>query len=151
HKVNPFERGSAGARRLDARAIDPKFGFEIGFEYQNGAFRQLRQIVFAEKSGQVHHLPIRKDMTPQQLLSSYEALGVKSPCEMHVFFDPEEQSWVEDLIKVTWPSVTFGQSSLSSANCEELVVNFQLTERYFRAIAKMGFHYFLTQFPHYSG
>ncbi len=27
----------------------------------------------------------------------------------------------------------------------------QVTNRYFRAIAKTGFHYFLTQFPNYSG
>ena len=25
-KINPFERGSAGARRLNARAVDPKLG-----------------------------------------------------------------------------------------------------------------------------
>jgi len=30
-------------------------------------------------------------------------------------------------------------------------VRFQLKERYYRGIAKIGFHYFLTQFPAYSG
>jgi len=30
-------------------------------------------------------------------------------------------------------------------------VQIQVTNRYFRAIAKTGFHYFLTQFPIYSG
>jgi hypothetical protein len=31
------------------------------------------------------------------------------------------------------------------------IIQFQTTSRYFRAIAKIGFHYFLTQFPDYSG
>jgi hypothetical protein len=150
-KINPFERGSAGARRLDARAVDPKLGFEVAFEHQNGAFRQLRQIVFVEKSGRAHHLPIRDGTTPEQLLAAYKGLGVTAPFDTHVFFDPEEQPWVEALIRATWPSVTLGKSSLSSTNYEELVVNFELTERYFRAIAKIGFHYFLTQFPRYYG
>ncbi len=30
-------------------------------------------------------------------------------------------------------------------------VSFSLTERYFRAVAKIGFHYFLSQFPQYTG
>ena len=32
-----------------------------------------------------------------------------------------------------------------------LAISFSLTERYFRAVAKISFHYFLSQFPHYSG
>jgi len=37
---------------------------------------------------------------------------------------------------------------LGAKNYEKgAVVELQVTDRYYRAIAKIGFHYFLTQFP----
>lgn len=151
-KVNPFERGSAGGHRLDLRATDAKLGIEVALECESGTYRQLRQIVFVEQSGRTHHLPIREGITPEQLRADFQRLGVTQPCEdVHMFCGPEEKDWVERLIKETWPSVTFGEGNAASTSHDGAVGTVRLTDRYFRAIAKMGFHYFLTQFPEYSG
>jgi len=41
---------------------------------------------------------------------------------------------------------------LGAKNYEKgAVVELQVTDRYYRAIAKIGFHYFLTQFPAFDG
>jgi hypothetical protein len=40
---------------------------------------------------------------------------------------------------------------LGSNNFKGGVAKFQVTDRYFRAIAKIGLHYFLSQFPIFSG
>jgi len=152
NKVNPFERGSAGGRRLDLRATDAKLGIEVALECEKGTYRQMRQIVFVEKSGKTHHLPIREGTTPEQLRADFQRLGVTQPCEdVQMFCGPEEKDWVERLIKETWPSVTFGEGNLASTSDDGAVGTVGPTDRYFRAIAKMGFHYFLTQFPEYSG
>lgn len=150
--VNVFERGSAGGRRLDLSAMDKALGLEVALEIENGVARQMRQIVFVEKSGKTHHLPIRQGTTPEQLRAAFNKLGVVQPCEdVRIFHGPEEKEWVEALIKQTWPSVTFGEGNLGGTVYEGAVGKFVLTNRYFRAVAKTGFHYFLTQFPEYTG
>src|SRR6266568_849366 len=47
---------------------------------------------------------------------------------------------------------SLGQAVLGTKNYEKgAVVELQVTDRYYRAIAKIGFHYFLTQFPAFDG
>jgi hypothetical protein len=150
-EVNPFYRGSAGGRRLEMKAWDPKLGIELLVECENGTYRQQRQLVFVEKDGNTYQLPIREGTTPQQLRAAVNKLGVVQPCDFHLLCDPDESVWVEQLIKDTSPQVTFGESALASTNYNGAVGSVVLTDRYFRAIAKIGFHYFLTQFPQYSG
>jgi len=56
------------------------------------------------------------------------------------------------IISAVWPSVTLGPGVLGAKNYEKgAVVELQVTDRYYRAIAKIGFHYFLTQFPAFDG
>lgn len=150
--VNVFERGSAGGQRLDLRVKDDALGIEVALEIENGTPRQMRHIVFVEKFGKTHHLPIREGSSPEQLRTAFKELGVVQPCEdVRVFYSPEEKDWVERLIKETWPSVTFGEGNLGSTTYRGAVGTVVLTDRYFRAVAKIGFHYFLTQFPEYTG
>jgi hypothetical protein len=47
--------------------------------------------------------------------------------------------------------VSFGERGLGARNYQGATVKLQLSDRYFRAIAKIGFQYFLTQFPTYVG
>jgi hypothetical protein len=58
---------------------------------------------------------------------------------------------VERLVKAVWPTANFGESKLMSTLYEKQMVKHVLNERYFRAIAKIGFHYFQTQFSEYEG
>jgi hypothetical protein len=70
---------------------------------------------------------------------------------VHILYDPENEVWVQHLIKEAWPRAAFGEDNLASTTSKGAVINVTLTDRYFRAMAKIGFHYFLTQFPQYSG
>ncbi len=152
-KVNPHYRGSAGGRRLEMKAYDTEMGMEVELESLHGQVRQSRQIVVVEASGKTHQLPIPPDLRdPEVLRASYLKLGVTQPVDTRVVCDPEEREWVEPLIKAAWPSVSFGERGLGARNYKEgAIVKLQLTDRYFRAVAKIGFHYFLTQFPAYDG
>lgn len=150
-KVNPFERGSAGGHRLNMRAKDANLGIDVAIECENGVYRQMRQLIFVEKSGKTHHLPIRENTSSEQLLTAFRELGVVQPFEVCCFSGPEEKDWVERLIKETWPSATFGESSLGSSSYDGATGTVEVTDRYFRAIVKIGFHYFLTQCPAYTG
>jgi hypothetical protein len=150
--VNVFERGSAKGDRLDLRAKDDALGIDVLLEIENGTVRRMRQIVFFDKSGRSYNLPIPKGISAQELRAVYNRLGVVEPREDFQFFcAPEEKEWVARLIKETCSSVTFGESILGSTNYQGAVCTVGLNDRYFRAVAKIGFHYFLTQFPQHSG
>jgi len=151
-KVNPFYRGSAGGQRLEMKSRDPNLGIDVLLECENGVYHQARQIIFAERSGKVHHIPIREGVTPEQLRTAFEQLDVEKPFDVHLFCDPGEKAWMESLIKAGWPESNLGdRSTMAPTTYHGAKITVVLTDRYFRAVAKIGFHYFLTQFPEYSG
>ncbi len=151
-KVNPFARGSARGRRIEFSTFDREFGAEVNLEIENGVVRQMRQLIFVEtESGKTHNLPIRENMTAAQLREEMERLQIAGPFETRAVSDPQERVWLERLMMEVCPTVTFSKSSPLSNEIETPVAKFELGERYHRAIAKIGFHYFLTQFRNYTG
>jgi hypothetical protein len=150
--INPFYRGSAGGKHLEMLSHDPKLGFDVLIECEKGVFRQVRQLVFVEKTGSTYHVPIREGTTPEELLAAVQELGVKEPCDTHVLYDPVTEEWVLELIKTLWPASTAAESTtLASTVYDGAVGKIVVTNRYFRAVAKIGFHYFLAVHPKYTG
>ena len=124
---------------------------EVNLEIENGQARQLRELIFVESSGKTHHLPIREHTTAERLLQAFKDLGVVKPFETRLSCDPEERTWVEPLLRQAWPAAEFGEGTPGSKIFEGAVGKVELNARYFRAFAKVGFHYFLTQFTNYTG
>lgn len=150
--MNPYYRGSAGGRRLEMKAFDPALNCEVALEYSNGQVRQRRELVFLESSGKTYRLPIPDDLRdPEKLLAMYAQFGVTQPAECRMVYDPQEDVWLESLLKAAWPSLSFGESTLGATTYETPTIDVELTDRYFRGIAKIGFHYFLSQFPDLHG
>ena len=151
-KVNPFARGSAKGQRLEFSTFDREVGVEVNLEIENGNVTQLCEMIFVETaSGKVHHLPLRENMTPTELREGVARLEVVAPFDARFSCYPREREWLQKLIKEVWPAVILSEGKLMSNIIERPVAKFVMGERYFRAIAKIGFHYFLTQFPKYSG
>jgi hypothetical protein len=136
------------------KAFDTSVGAEVELECLKGEVRQSRQLVIVDQSGRSHQLLITDDLrdNPKKLREAYMALGVTQPADVRLLCDPSEKAWVEPLIKAAWPTVSFEPRGLAAENYRDgAVVELQVTDRYFRAIAKIGFHYFLSQFPNYKG
>jgi hypothetical protein len=151
-KVNPFVRGSAGGRRLEFSTFDREVGVEVNLEIENGVVRQMCELIFVEtESGRTCHLPLTEGMTAEQARASMKRLGITEPFETRLSCYPDERDWVEALVRAVSPEVTFSEPKLMSYVIEQPQATFVLGERYFRAFAKIGFHYFLTQFPMYTG
>jgi hypothetical protein len=151
--VNPFYRGSAGGQRLEMKVLDPNLGFELLVARTDGNYRQLRQLVFIEQAtGRTGHIPIGDKMTPEQLRAAYNRLELAPPLDMHLICGPEEEQWVQDLVRATSRGTSFGSGTRGTTMYGAgVAISFGLTERYFRAVAKIGFHYFLSQLPQYTG
>ena len=151
-EVNPFYRGSAGGFRLEMLAHDSHLGVDVLLECEDGKYQQARQLIFVEESGTTHHLPFIKGITAEDLRAHFEQLHVNKPFVTHIICAPEEEDWVDSLIKEAWPQSTRGGTSVSpSTSYQGAVTKVVLTDRYFRAVAKVAFHYFLSQFPTFTG
>jgi hypothetical protein len=149
--INPFYRGSSGGRRIEMKAFDEQLGFDVLMECDDGEFKQMRQLVVVDQQGEAHHVPIREGTTPEQLRTAYKALGVEQPREIRVLVDDEERDWVEPLITSAGGGTMTWTREEGNATYNGATTSFVMSNRYFRAIAKIGFHYFLTQFAEYRG
>lgn len=153
-KVNPHYRRSAGGGRLELKAFDTEMGVEVELECFDGQVRQSRQIVIVDSSGKTHNLPIPERVSPEELRAGFLKLNVKSEdiADARLIYDPKELVWLEPLVKAAFPSASFGEHGLGAKNyANGAVGKIELRDRYFRGIAKIGFHYFLTQFPTFDG
>jgi hypothetical protein len=151
-KINPFARGSAGGNRIKVTSFDKEAGIEVNLELVNGEARQLCEILIIDsETHEVKHLPLRENMTPEQLRDELYRLDTSPLSEKRVSVGRDEQEWVEKLIKRAWPTAELTGTKVMSNTYEGFKAEFGLTDRYFRAIAKIGFHYFLTQFTKYRG
>jgi hypothetical protein len=151
-KVNPFARGSAGGKRLEFSTFDREVGVEVNLEIRNGVVTQMCELIFVEtETGKIHHIPLKETMTADELRTEIQRRAVAKPFETRLSCYPHEQAWVEKLLQEHSPGMTISEPKLMSHVIEKPTVKFQVGERYYRGIAKIGFHYFLTQFPAYSG
>lgn len=91
-RVNPFERGSAGAPAIDFKAVHSGLGIEILWELNSGerTVREVRQVVVLDTEGRAHQIRVTKRMTDaSHLKAEVDALG-GNPKEIYVFAQPDE-------------------------------------------------------------
>jgi hypothetical protein len=63
----------------------------------------------------------------------------------------DDEKWLPNLVAEVWPGRTTGESGPTATTYTGAITTVTLTNRYFRAIAKIAFHYFLSQFAEYRG
>lgn len=165
-KISPFQRGSAGAERLSflARPLlhsDDVREIEMDVD-QTGSLRRLRQIVLDFGSRQVS-IRITDDMKePEHLLERLKEKGVEfvEPREGEVPITaiitgalPSEIDWMQHLLSglgrnmVSEPEISIEDKKEEAT----AVISASPTVNYFRALAKIGFHYFLKHVPGFHG
>jgi len=155
NKVNPFQRGSAGAKPIDFTALLPEEDIKVLWEFNPGekTVREVRQIVFIDDKGKSYPLRIHKWMNnTDQLRTEMKKIGLdlKGKLSARVFAPDDEMEWVENLVrglgfKIKW------LPPQPSAKINNPVAKVHVTDFYFRAIAKIGFHYLLSVVNTFQG
>ena len=155
NKVNPFQRGSAGAKPIDFTALLPGEDIKVLWEFNPGekTVREVRQIVFIDDKGKSYPLRIHKWMNnTDQLRTEMKKIGLdlKGKLSARVFAPDDEMEWVENLVrglgfKIKW------LPPQPSAKINNPVAKVHVTDFYFRAIAKIGFHYLLSVVNTFQG
>jgi hypothetical protein len=152
-KVNPFYRGSAGGKPIRFLSWDESLRCELLIELTGGnQGRQLVQLILRGQSGPPHHIALTPAMTAQYLRQEIAALNLTFPLpEVRLIYDPATEEWAADLFRQLWPGTPLPETTMGATRFQGGIIQFQTTSRYYRAIAKIGFHYFLTQFSNFSG
>ncbi len=151
--VNSFYRGSSRGGRLEMVGINHETGEEKELELVGPKnVRELRCVKLVAEDDSTHTIPIPDGMTPGEFRKKVTALGFKTFKHANISAAPEEIPWVESLFAgFTMNGKTEWVQPTGPIVYGPLTIKFTVNDRYFRAIAKIGFHYFLTKFPRFRG
>ncbi len=153
---SPFHRAAAGADPMYIVGRAPDWPFELLWEAEPGTENvcPLRQIIF-------HHPLIgyraigvleRFRERPDDFRDHLREQGLENATPIHVFATEDEAAWMGTLLEglgrqppQEWTRIDVQQQRI------ELVTTVTVTEAYFRAIAKIAFHYLLKMYPDLTG
>jgi hypothetical protein len=155
-KVNPFSQGSAGASRLmmTGNPLSGQTKSALGIDnIDAGAFGELRQVLFIFKDGASRGIPIEEDTLPERFKILISDIDLAQVDQVHVYADKDEMESIGGMLQAVWPNFRFGEQTVprEAVTYDNVTVDFTVTERYFRGLAKIGFHYFLSQISRYTG
>jgi hypothetical protein len=151
--VNPFYRGSSRGGRLEMFGTHHETGEERELELVGpDSVRELRCVKLIGEDDSVNTITITDLMTPAEFRKKVKALGITFFKHAYITAAPDEIPWVESLFegfkterKTEWVQPT------GPIMYGPFTIKITVTDRYFRAIAKIGFHYFLTKFARFRG
>ena len=153
HKViSPFYRGSAGASPIVIKYPYPETDYEILWEILPGTkkLNALRQIGMSIDNGEVIPIPLpQKIKSKADLLKYLRKHKLEKSVPVYFFTDPEDWESFQRILLQIWPEKKVKRLDVPRKTRKVYArTTFSFTSRYFRAIAKIGFHYFLSVFPH---
>lgn len=157
HKaISPFSRGSAGAPRLEMMYPYPKTTLEILWEVIPGTkdLVPLRQIGMSLEKGKIIPIPLPAKITSSlDLLKYLREHNLEKAEPVYYFSAPGEWDDLVDIIRQLWPDKKVNRMPMiEDKSTIATPVKITVTSHYFRALAKIGFHYFLAvSRPRFTG
>jgi hypothetical protein len=133
----------------------PDSDHDVLFEVNRGTetVQPCRQIIFKYSTAGTRSVRVTDAMrdSPAVLLARVRELGLAGARPFQAYADPEDTPWVSELVVAaggdppSWATATLPDSRI------QLAATVTVTSAYFRAIAKIGFHYALSVFPDLTG
>jgi hypothetical protein len=153
NKPSPFYRGSAGGHRISFKGESLETGKTVELEYRDGEPMPLRHMLITTEDNSSYVLPITQDMKePSQLKVAFKRLVGDKRANAEIYCAPHEQEWLKHLLtglkferQGPW-TVEEGPTSFNKTE-----INFVVTDRFFRCLAKIGFHHLLQRMPQFTG
>ncbi len=153
---SPFYRGAGGAPPLYMYGRVPEFPYDLLWEVDPGTrdVYPLRQIVFEHPLAEAHPVPVLDRMLghPEALIDHLRERGLERARPIHAFAAPHEIPQITELLCAVG-GVPPGEWATTHWKAQQirLVVELRVTDAYFRAVAKIAFHYVLKMFPDLTG
>ena len=153
---SPFHKGAGGAPPILglARLPDAPYDLLCELEPGTGDASPLRQIVFEDPVGGPHQVPIWSWMRdhPELLLEHLRERGLEAAKPRYIVAGEDEIPWMEELLRAVGAE---GPKNWKYPDAQSqrlpLTATVRVTSAYFRAVAKVTFHYTLAMFPDLTG
>jgi len=112
-----------------------------------------RQIIVRDVDGKCHALLITSAIRDSaDLLQEIQRKGLEGCTFVECYTAvPEELTWVQEICSLFDVKMSWSDSPPFKPRKQKLKINFRLTDKYYRAVAKIAFHYTLWQCDYLSG
>lgn len=155
-KTSPFYRGSSGAPPIEIKHAFPKTKTDVIWEILPGtkSLNVIRQIGVSTEDGKVIQIPISKRVTSKKnLLKLLEKHGLEKAKPVYYYTDPDDKDDFLSILRQIWPDLKV--KNMPAPEKKEgfyASIKVTVTSLYHRALAKIGFHYFLAvSQPRFTG
>lgn len=152
--IDPFRRGSAGNEPMELQATIPNQDFHGLFAiHKDGKTGELLPHLIVDVKSTTYYIRITDDMSDHaQLRAKFEDLGIKFAESVKVIAPAPDVERIQKLLSGFEMQRKFEWSDLSAdGTFRGGMIKLNITGDYFRALAKIGFHYFLKHNDRYRG
>jgi len=154
NKYSPFYRGSAGAKRIEIKTKHPLLDVEIYCETVEvfGKVKPAKQIIVEDQDGRLQRVLISDNIkNADNIKSTLKAMGISEARYVQSLGDLDDDILKEiSMLFDTTLRLIEDEHYKADYECF-MVANYDITNKYFRAIAEIAFHYALKQMPHFTG
>lgn len=154
-KVDPIYRGSSGGKRVVIETAHPTLDCSIFCEIEKGSGNvyPARQIIVVDSDDSCHPILITEDIKESaDLKKEFEKRRLKNPRLVESWASLEERAWIDNLSGYfDFQSPGNRDYSYLTQKQAKITATFGVTDKYFRGIAKIAFHYFLKFFAQFNG
>lgn len=156
-KVDFFLRGSGGGSALKMKGNIPGQNEEVHYKLVKNEGKgtvgvdYLSQLILRSETGDPHYILLENIKTAEELQEKIEALKIEKLTEINVIATPEMKERIEQLTAFLPILQKFEWEELPKEGTIYTTTSFEVTDKYFRAIAKIGFHYMLKHLRSFRG
>lgn len=111
----------------------------------------IPQVILYAESGEIHHVLLTNMAEPEQLKAKIEELRIGKLKQVNVIAPEADRARVETITAIFPELIEAKWENLPTSGKAFTTTEYEVTDKYFRAIAKIGFHYILKHFPHFRG
>lgn len=103
------------------------------------------QLVVIDQEGKQHPIPIYVGMSSEAIRAKIKELRIEGRINVHFTIADEHSEWFERIIAELWPSAEWTELPVTEPGVYRVpgLLSFTVNDHYFRALAKMAFHYYL--------
>jgi hypothetical protein len=98
-----------------------------------------------DQHGKHHPIPIFAGMSAETIRAKIEELGIEGRITVHFSVSEADGAWFDKVADELWPGADRTEFPMTEVGCYPGwgLVSFTVNDHYFRALAKMAFHYYL--------
>lgn len=98
-----------------------------------------------DQHGKHHPIPIVVDMSAETIRAKIKELGIEGRSTVHFSVSDADGAWFDKVADELWPGADRTEFPMTEVGCYLGwgLVSFTVNDHYFRALAKMAFHYYL--------